>query len=495
MTYAKRTIERLVSILVLSLPASAAMAASHVLPVPMKPQQSNSWCWAASGQMIFDYVGGTVNLRQCDEANHEFLRTDCCGTQACTSDASCPAGQVCGDTCMPASCNQGGHTEFTPWDFTAQNTSCAFLSFAQLKAEIDANRPVEFAWSEGCANPTSSSCFALCGNSLTGGHVLVAVGYNDDPKLGQFVYVNDPWPPKKGAQYWLSYSDWISEPQGDLDATFRASVGSVYYTQSQNYNIKDDGFCYSDNFGLASSNFQHCFDYNGLRGRNPVAISFMTSATGDTVASSFQSVPPRPVRDFLTLDQFDADVISLRSSGYRPDSVSVMVKAGTPQVTGIWVPAEAAFQSSCRLTPGTLTSTDNSNRAQGYVMTDLFGYAFAPPGSSAISTYFCATWVKKAGTYSISIDQTAAQYNTSFGQKSSTMIPLRFSAYDAAAGHLYAILWQSQPQGGWTQFFDMTPTFYQTEFTSIEGQGLHQSAISSLDGHYSVLWATPGSGR
>src|SRR6476659_5029294 len=49
---------------------------SESLAVPLHAQQTSMWCWAASGQMVMNFLGGSVV--QCDEANKEFSRIDCC---------------------------------------------------------------------------------------------------------------------------------------------------------------------------------------------------------------------------------------------------------------------------------------------------------------------------------------------------------------------------------------------------------------------------------
>jgi hypothetical protein len=69
----------------------------------------------------------------------------------------------------------------------------ALLTFAQLKAEIKANRVVNFAW-------------AWTGG---GGHIMVAKGINDD-NGGQLVLVNDPWPPNQGESRWITYTAYVS---------------------------------------------------------------------------------------------------------------------------------------------------------------------------------------------------------------------------------------------------------------------------------------------
>jgi hypothetical protein len=69
---------------------------TNPLPVNLYPQQTDAWCWAASGEMVMSYLGGMVS--QCEQANRRFAHTDCCNTPT------------------PASCNQGGWPEFDSGD-------------------------------------------------------------------------------------------------------------------------------------------------------------------------------------------------------------------------------------------------------------------------------------------------------------------------------------------------------------------------------------------
>src|ERR1700687_785173 len=69
-------------------------------PVTLRPQETNNWCWAATTQMITEFLGHGKN--QCDLANLRFGRTDCC-------TGACPK--------TPA-CNMPGWTMFTESGFT-----------------------------------------------------------------------------------------------------------------------------------------------------------------------------------------------------------------------------------------------------------------------------------------------------------------------------------------------------------------------------------------
>ena len=55
--------------------------------VTLRPQETSMWCWAASGEMVMDFLGTDVG--QCDEANKRFGRSDCCNNpvpNACVNE-------------------------------------------------------------------------------------------------------------------------------------------------------------------------------------------------------------------------------------------------------------------------------------------------------------------------------------------------------------------------------------------------------------------------
>ena len=128
------------------------------LQVPLNGQETSLWCWAASGQMTMDYLHPGSNVQQCDEANREFGRDDCCNSP------------------VPNACVNGGWPEYDKYGFTASRTSDQALTWKQIKKQIYcAKKPFAFTWHWDNG----------------GGHMMVATGYqttSDDI----FVNVNDP---------------------------------------------------------------------------------------------------------------------------------------------------------------------------------------------------------------------------------------------------------------------------------------------------------------
>jgi hypothetical protein len=136
--------------------------ASRLLAVTLRPQETSMWCWAASGQMIMEFLGH--NVSQGVQANNRFGRTDCTNSP------------------IPSACVVGGWPEFNKYGFTSAHTSNAALTWDQVKAQIGCKgKPFAFSW-----HWTGG-----------GGHMMVAIGYKTDSGVN-YVEVNDPWPPNVG---------------------------------------------------------------------------------------------------------------------------------------------------------------------------------------------------------------------------------------------------------------------------------------------------------
>ena len=145
---------------------------TRVLDVRLVGQETSMWCWATVTQMSTEFTG-SAKVRQCAEANTRFTRTDCCAT--------------------PANCVFGGWPEYAKWGFNSvQTADFVPLTWAQLKAEINANRPVNFSW----------------GWTAGGGHIMVANGFYESGAT-QNVWVSDPWPVGTGATRWIPYTEYV----------------------------------------------------------------------------------------------------------------------------------------------------------------------------------------------------------------------------------------------------------------------------------------------
>lgn len=179
------------AILLISLPVMIGLRSFQesghkvILDTPLIKQQTKMWCWAASAQMIMTYMGKPI--AQCEQADIQLKKTDCC------SDS------------IPTHCVKGGWPQFYRYGFTSDSVDAA-LSWEQLKAQIDQNRPVIFSWRW----------------SLGGGHMMVATGYAEP----NWVYVNNPFPPQGEA----------SLPPGDYQViTYEEFVSSQNHSHWRDY--------------------------------------------------------------------------------------------------------------------------------------------------------------------------------------------------------------------------------------------------------------------
>ncbi len=194
---------------------------SNILNVKLFPQLTNMWCWAASGQMMMDYLG--KNVDQCTQANQRFGLTTCCNTPT------------------PSDCVKGGWPNFPNWGFSVDTTTWGTaLSFSQLKQQIDNNQPVGFSW----------------GWTGGGGHMMVARGYMNSPQL---VLINNPWAPNVGDIKWITYSDYVSGSNHvhwrdyyNLVNNNNSSGGAAMNTESS----KNTGTQYPDAGGAAAGGMQ-----------------------------------------------------------------------------------------------------------------------------------------------------------------------------------------------------------------------------------------------
>jgi hypothetical protein len=410
--------------------ASAASAGS--LPVPLEPQKTSMWCWAASGSMIMHYMGAS-RVTQCDEANRRLGRTDCCNSPT------------------PEACVEGGWPEFSKYGFSYNTTGA--LSWSSLVSEINANRPVAFSW----------------GWTGGGGHMMVAKGYLATSTTN-YVHVNDPWAPNVGDEYYITYSEYVS--------------GSDHVHWTDYYNIKNNPPCGRDFHDLPSGSFQGCFDYWAWRDQWPVTLTAYSPSGSTLMAGSFQDVNSRPVRTLMTGDQFQSYFNSYSASGWRPDQISVLSTSSGPRFTVIWTPAEGTFQTHFGLTEAQMSAKWSEMWNAGYLQVDMAVY-------EDNGTKFASTWVKKAHNgYATYWGMTQASYNTKFSDFASQGLrPVRFSAYPTANGTRYAAIWHPTSTG-FIHYYDMTSASYQSNYNSVGSlnAGYKLSQVSAVGDRISAIW-------
>lgn len=163
---------------------------SRQLAFNMQAQTQTNWCWAATATSVSHYYWWFLNRwTQCRVANAELAHADCCNSP------------------VPAACN-------VPWyldrALTRTNNfvsiAAGAASFATLRAELDAGRPVgaRIGWSGG------------------GGHFMAIYGYTLIAGLLEFLDIDDPIYGKSH----LSYSDFATNYQGSGTWTH------TYFTKS-----------------------------------------------------------------------------------------------------------------------------------------------------------------------------------------------------------------------------------------------------------------------
>lgn len=146
------------------------------LAVPLRAQETSQWCWAASGKMTMEYLG--TNVSQCDQANAQFGRTDCCTIKLC------PSPQPADNACV-----QGGWPDFGYYGYWSSSLEGA-LSWDDLWKQFQCKKkPVPFSW-------------AWVGG---GGHMMVARGAKLMADGSAMVQINDPWAPCTGGTRWITY--------------------------------------------------------------------------------------------------------------------------------------------------------------------------------------------------------------------------------------------------------------------------------------------------
>jgi len=107
------------------------------LQFQMQPQQQSNWCWAAVATSVSHYYDAASSWNQCDVANGQLSRTDCCGPGA--------AGPCNVYGYLDDALTRIGHFDHSTGSVT---------HFPSVRGEIDGSRPLclRVAWSGGGAH-------------------------------------------------------------------------------------------------------------------------------------------------------------------------------------------------------------------------------------------------------------------------------------------------------------------------------------------------------
>lgn len=149
--------------------------------VTLHSQETGNWCWAGTTQMVIETYDEFVE--QCDMANLQFSRTDCC-------TAGCPKNPACNIPAWPMFTEYG-------YDF---DQSANPLTWAQLKSQIcTAKKPMAFGY-----GPKSGGV----------GHILVIRGFSEVDGA-QDLLLRDPWAPCIGETRSITYQEYSNSPTKD----------------------------------------------------------------------------------------------------------------------------------------------------------------------------------------------------------------------------------------------------------------------------------------
>ena len=142
--------------------------ASRAVPLKVQRQQKSEWCWAAVSVSVDRFFRPDSTHTQCDIAG-SVLNLECCnGARQAESD----------------SCNQPHpiHPVLGRFHLLAAEPIVKPLTFHQVRAEIDAGRPVcvLIKWLDSQGQRTDR------------GHFIALSGYRVTPAQKQFVSITDP---------------------------------------------------------------------------------------------------------------------------------------------------------------------------------------------------------------------------------------------------------------------------------------------------------------
>ena len=168
------------------------------LPVELRAQETEVWCWAATGQMIMEFFGKGVS--QSEQANLAFRRSDC------------------GQRPTPRQCVRGGEILLGPFGFNYEVTKKPLSEAALVHQLYNLRKPVPFAW-------------RFPGG---GGHAALVVGYARQPDGTLLLDCLDPYPPpgkepraiNGGHRVFMPYNRW----DGDYDHSFGHALFNVTKT-------------------------------------------------------------------------------------------------------------------------------------------------------------------------------------------------------------------------------------------------------------------------
>jgi hypothetical protein len=153
------------------------------LPIELRAQETEVWCWAATGQMTMEFLGKSVS--QSVQANLAFRRSDC------------------GQRPTPRPCIRGGEITIRPFGFSHEVTTRPLTQEGIIRQIHDLRKPIPFAWRWPGG----------------GGHAALVVGYFMQEDGNFLVECIDPYPPPGkdprslggGQRIFMPYQRWVKD--------------------------------------------------------------------------------------------------------------------------------------------------------------------------------------------------------------------------------------------------------------------------------------------
>lgn len=139
-------------------PPVSQFANGNSLGVPSIAQKTNSWCWAASSEMILDFF--RKNISQCE----------------LVSDLYFPNTRYCCQSPTPQECIKGGWPRLDFYGVRYSTTSNSAVSWQQIKNDIDRGAPL-------------LASFKLASGV---GHMVTVVGYGIGAQGNRLVEIINP---------------------------------------------------------------------------------------------------------------------------------------------------------------------------------------------------------------------------------------------------------------------------------------------------------------
>jgi hypothetical protein len=387
--------------------------------------------------MIGAYFGST-SLSQCMEANRRMSRTDCCS--------------------MPSNCNAGNSFSAVADYWGYPHTNDVALSFAAIKAQINAGQPVvsRWAWTGG------------------GAHFITVDGYWVKSNGTNHVEIVNPEPVNVGDTEWATYDVYLNGGMSDDGS----KTWGDHTTTNTYYGFSWAPVCDYDFFGVYDGDYQQCFDQHSGRGQYPSAI-----ANGDDYMAGAFHASNHPVAWNNVLSDFNTWVNN-HSSTSRPDFITV--QSGTTPVYSASLVAESnAWVSQFALDAAGFQSSFNTYTGQGYRPRDIFAY------DNNGTPNFSGTWVKESGGYSANHELALSDLNsTDNAQWAAGRSLVRLSTYiDGNGVWRVAALWLPSTVSAYHWVANATGSNFQSIYnTWVKTNGYTMTYVSKYNDYYTIIF-------